>query len=147
MKRRTIFAYAVVSLALWLTGCAGGPHYAQPSVKWRAPYSTWEENLATAKELCPLGTTARKAKNLLGYDGHLTHYYGPTVRGSGIKDDLSSRPGGNHDYWALEYEIRGGKISLVLNLPAGVTSLEDAVVTSIGWVREIPLTGLKTVPH
>ena len=59
---------------------------------------------------------------MLGADGRFVHHYGATVNGTGV---------GRHDYWALEYDIEGGEISLELRLRPHSVNLERAVVTNI----------------
>ncbi len=140
MKMKKVALCGMALLFFISTGCTNRSHFVSPSVRWRAPHSTLEADLAAATELVPLGTTASAARNLLGMDGYLAHYHGPTVTGSGIKGNLSFRRVADHDDWALVYEVAGGKIRLMLEWPPGNTNLENAVVKSIRCMKRFPLT-------
>ena len=118
--------------------CTTRPHFT-PSAKWRAPHSTLEENLFAAKELCPAGTTLTVARSQLGVDGRLANYHGPTLKGSGQKGNLAFNEAADHDDWALEYEVDGGKTCLFLERPAGNVNFDGSSVTSIRSMKRIRL--------
>lgn len=131
----TITGCGMVLLLFFLTSCVTR----SPSARWRAPDSTLRERLLAAEELCPLGTTAAQVQRILGDDGHFAHYYGPTVKGNGVKGDLSVRKVADHDDWALEYEVSGGKISFVLGQVASSVELQSAIVTEIRCMKRVPV--------
>ena len=140
MEMKNVVAYTIAFLFLNSIGCANRSHLISPSDQWRAPNSTLEANLAAAKKLVPVGIRATAARNLLGMDGHLAHYYGPTVAGRKVNGNLSFRKQPDHDWWALEYEVSGGKICLILDWARGNLNLEDAIVKSIKSMKPVPFT-------
>jgi len=120
-------------------GCVDRPNLQSPAAKWRAADSTLEEHLNAAGEICPLGTTAAAAKNLLGEEGLLVHHHGLTVRGDDADGNSALRRTSNHDYWAIEYQFAAGEVCLLLKWEGGQATLENAVVTNITVAKRIPL--------
>ena len=123
-------------LILALAGCSAHSHL-ERCAKWRAPDSTLQENLMAARELCPVGTTLAVARSRLGADGRLANYRGPTLKGSDQKGNLTFSEAPDHNDWALEYEVAGGKICLFLEPPLGNANLDDASVSSIRYMKRI----------
>jgi hypothetical protein len=140
MKTKGMTTGALLLLLLVSTNCVSQQHRAVPIARWHAPDSSLQDRLSAAQELCPLGTTAAEARRILGTDGRLAHYYGPTVKGQRQKGDLSVDRVADHDDRALEYAVPGGKISLVLELPVGSVDVENAVVTRIRSMKRISIT-------
>ena len=136
MKIRCLATYARSLLIVALAGCTAHSRIAAHA-KWRAPDSTLEENLLAARQLCPVGTTLAVARSRLGPDGHLANYHGPTLKGSGQTGNLACIEAPNHDDWALEYDVGGGKICLFLEPRAGNANFDDSPVTSIRSMKRI----------
>lgn len=138
LKVKFVGTCVIPLVILALAGCTTPSHVASRA-KWRAPNSTLEENLLAAREMCPVGTTLAVARSRLGADGRLANYHGPTLKGSEQRGNLAFNDAPDHDDWALEYEVNGGKICLFLQRPAGDVDFGASSVTSIRSMKRIPL--------
>jgi len=87
---------------------------ADPRVKlleiWRSPHATPEQRASAITQGLPAETTIASAKAMLGRDGHLSHYFGPSF------------PGGAIDEWVLRYDRPRGCVSLVFSRGLGGTN-------------------------
>lgn len=105
----------VVLLLPALVDCATPCHVDSVKSRWRAPGSTLEQNVAAAAALSPVGTGLKDARAKLGPEGCLARYHGMALDGG----DGTIRRMPDYTYWALEYEVPGGKVRLVLDWPPG----------------------------
>ena len=144
---KTMAQYSVALLFLVSLGCTTLSKSAPARVEWRAPGSNLEQNVAAAAALCPIGTTAAAARRILGTDGRLVHYYGPTVKGSGVRGDIAVRNVPDRDDWGLQYEVPGGRVVLFFKARPKHSDLEEAIVARIEGIKTVkrfPLPGAAT---
>ena len=80
---------------------------------WRSPTSTPEERAEAVTKHLPRGTSVESAKALLGDDGRLVQYFGPSMEfAAGTNGEITGRTTGGHDYWQLEYGTPTANIGL-----------------------------------
>ena len=80
---------------------------------WRSPTSTPEERAEALTKHLPRGASVESAKALLGDDGRLVHYFGPSMEfAAGTNGEITGRTTGGHDYWQLEYGTPTANIGL-----------------------------------
>jgi hypothetical protein len=77
---------------------------------WRSPDSTPNDRASAVTKWLPQDTSIASAKALLGDDGALSHYFGPSFI-SGAVDD-----------WVLEYDTPGGLVILRFSRGPGGTN-------------------------
>ena len=71
---------------------------------WRSPTSTPEERAEALTKDLPRGASVESARALLGDDGRLVHYFGPSMEfAAGTNGEITGRTTGGHDYWQLEH--------------------------------------------
>jgi len=138
MKIKEIASCTIAILILTLSGCSTRSHGFTARARWRAVGSTLDQNLAAARELCPVGPTVSAARELLGMDGRIARFHGVKVRIDRRKEGFAPQDVGTYDFQALEYEVPGGKIVLVLEWEPG--SDKSAVVKTITQMKEVPGT-------
>ena len=79
---------------------------------WRSPSSTAEERVDAVMKLIPRGSSLDSVKKLLGNDGVLAHYFGPSMSLIQNTNGESSVRSGTHDFWQMEYRTPTGKVAL-----------------------------------
>src|SRR5882724_2934673 len=135
MKTNVPTSFTIVGLLLIILGCATQPKSNSSVSEWQGVDPGLARDLAKVKNLCPVGTSAGAARDLLGARCHLAHYYGPSLH----TDSQNGREAGEQDEWALEYKTSHGKICLWLKWPSGSDqlTLDHAVISSIEPKKQI----------
>jgi len=146
MKSNVSIGCAVLAIVLGVVGCAPETRPKPSTAEFQDIDSHLARDVAEVKKLCPMGTPALTAKDLLGGRCRLVHYYGPLLHAD------SQSPGygaGEQDDWALEYEKPQGKICLWLKWPSGYdrSKLDYAVISEVAPKKKIFVAPPKEVPQ
>ena len=133
MSNGTVTASGAMIVALCITGlgCRTQQDRA-PNSEQRPRFDPGLMNdLEDVRRLCPPGTTAKAAQNLLKDRCRIVRYYGIVVRLDKSEGEVGRA---DDEHWALEHETANGTLLLWLEWmsTADRSNLDHAIVTGVG---------------